>query len=83
MILARRSKIGAMSVCATYSIWTSHAKRAELCAGNVFGPKLDWYDISNFTPAEVWRLTGSQSLENYGQKSPCKLGLRGFRPTVA
>lgn len=47
-ILARPSSTGARSVFATYSIWTSHENKAELWAGNVFGPKLET-SVSNST----------------------------------
>jgi hypothetical protein len=58
MIDALWSMMGARSVRATYSICTSQEKRAELCAGNVLGPKLHMLDRSSNT---MHRLTVLQN----------------------
>lgn len=68
-----RSMTGAIMLRATKSTCTSHEKRAELCAGNVFGPNLSTCQHACSLPRYGGRLTESQSWGNYVRKSPCTL----------
>jgi hypothetical protein len=80
MTEARPSMIGANSVLAIYSTCTSHEKRAELCAGNVLGPKLS--RISFVGMVRRTSLTEFRNLGSCAHMTQGMLVLRGSLPTV-